>query len=371
MDLNLIEHLIAQKIKIEDLLLNPNNPRLMDKTRRTELVDNRICEDQIQESVNKEIRAEGVNDLYAKITKLGFLNIDRIVVRKLENTEKYVVLEGNRRITTAKLILNENGKGIITLDEKIINSIKEIEVLVYTGDDKNIIWVLQGMRHINGIKEWGPLQQSRFLYEMQLDKSLNPTELDKMTGLGRTSIANKIRSYKGFLIAKEIYHGEINENKYSLFQEAIFTRPLIKAWLQWDDAENKFLNTENLENLLNWFVGDEEGNIRFTRVLDIRDSFNQLLLPDHKDVLQNFIDKNDYSLNEALQDIRKKDAEKNAQKNQLDLNERLKIFEEFYTSVSTLPTMKIIKDQEMKLKFYEILINIKETTEFQLTHFAK
>ena len=145
----------------------------------------------------------------------------------------------------------------------------------------------------------------------------------------------------------------------------------MKKWLQWDDKEDKFLNTENLVNLLNWYVGDEEGNTRFTRVLDIRDSFNQLLSPEHESILQKFIVNNDYSLDEARQDIRNKDAQKNAQKNQLDLNERLKTFEEFYTSVSTLPIMNIIKEQEMKLKFHEILNKIKEATEFQLTSIAK
>ena len=34
MELDLIKNLESKKIKIEDLILNPNNPRLMDKSRK-------------------------------------------------------------------------------------------------------------------------------------------------------------------------------------------------------------------------------------------------------------------------------------------------------------------------------------------------
>lgn len=364
MELDLIENLQAKKIKLEQLFLNPNNPRLMDKGRKTELDENRIIESKIQDKIIKDLRFEGINDLYEKIKKLGFLPIDRIVVKKLNTgDENYLVLEGNRRITTAKLLSKEHVEGIITLDGKIIDSLNEIEVLVYTGTDKNIIWLLQGMRHINGIKEWGALQQARFLYEMQNDNSLNATELDKMTGLGRNSISNKIRSYKGYMIAQSIYHGELSESNFSLFQEAIFTRPQIKNWLSWNDITDEFENVENLELLLNWYLGDEEGQKRFDRVLDIRDHFNQLLLPDNKNILIKFINTPDYTINDAIQEINNKVAEKNAQINQMDLQSRLSELNSFYLILSTLP-IKNIKDSDEKLNFISVINNIKDTAEF-------
>ncbi|MGN7811744.1 ParB/Srx family N-terminal domain-containing protein [Flavobacterium sp. 22076] len=371
MELNLIDNLKAEKVKLENLLLNPNNPRLMDKSRKNELNDKRVVEEKVQQTIIKDIRVEGINDLLEKIKKLGFLTIDRIVVRKIEDSENYIVLEGNRRITTAKVLQKEHQEGLITLEENILNSLTEIEVLVYSGDDKNIIWLLQGMRHINGIKEWGALQQSRFLYEMQLDNSLNATELDKMTGLGRNSIANKIRSYKGFIFCQDIYHSELNESNFSLFQEAIFPRPLIKEWLKWDEAEEKFNDIDNLEKLLNWYIGDEEGNTRLTRVLDIRDYFNQLLLPENKNTLIKFIEDENFSINEAIQEVRNKDAEKTAQKHQLDLIERYQNLEELYTSMTTLPIINIINEDATKIKFAEIIRKIKDSSIFQLSILEK
>lgn len=366
MELDLIQHLEARKINLDDLLLNPNNPRLMDKSRKSELSEDRISEDKIQEKILKDIRFEGIGDIYEKVKKLGFLPIDRIVVRELEGQDKFLVLEGNRRITTAKHLLAEHQDGIITLENRILDSLKEIEVLIYTGNDKNIIWLLQGMRHINGIKEWGALQQARFLYEMQQDNSLNATELDKMTGLGRNGIANKIRSYKGFSFSQNIYKGDLNENNFSLFQEAIFARPLIKNWLGWDDSLDEFEHIENLEKILEWYLGDDEGNKRFERVLDIRDHFNQLLLPENKNILVKFIEDQDFSINSAIQEVLNKDAEKHAQKNQLDIENRLEELEELYSSISTLP-VRNIKTSEYKMKFVDVLKDINESAAFQIS----
>jgi len=364
MELDLIQNLEAKSIKIEDLYLNPNNPRLMDKSRKSELSENRLIEEKIQEKTLKDIRFEGINDIYEKVKKLGFLPIDRIVVRKIESEDKYLVLEGNRRISTVKVLLKEHEEGIVTLDEKILNSLQEVEVLVYKGNDKNIIWLLQGMRHINGIKEWGALQQARFLFEMQQDNSLNATELDKMTGLGRNSIANKIRSYKAYVFAQTIYQGELVDSNFSFFQEAIFTRPQIKKWLDWNDVTDEFDNLENLELLLNWYLGDENGIKRLDRVLDIRDHFNQLLLPENKNTLSKFIETPDFSINEAIQEIASKDAEKNIHKNQLDIENRLSELNDLYSSISTLPIKNII-DSNLKKEFTDIFEKIIEACQFQ------
>lgn len=364
--MELLSELKPKEILIENLFINPNNPRLMEKKRKSEVLDLRIIESGIQDSLIKEIQKEGISDLIEKITKLGFLTIDRIVVRELENLPgKYLVLEGNRRIATVKTLLKEHTDGIVTLEDDIYKSLLQIEVLVYSGTDKNIIWLLQGIRHINGIKEWGSLQQSRFLYEMQNTESLKASELDKMTGLGRNSISNRIRSYKAFQYCKTIYHGEIVENNFSLFQEVIFARPMIKDWLAWDDKSEMFNNDTNLELILNWYLGDENGNIRISRALDLRDQFNQLLLPDNKNILTKFINEPTYDINDAIQDVRNKDAVKSAQKNQLDLEERLNILDEVLSNLITLPIKKITEDQNLLGKYLEKLDDIKNTSEFQ------
>lgn len=364
--MELLTELSAKSIEIDSLFLNPNNPRLMEKKRINEVADARIRESNIQDSLLKEVQNEGISDIIEKIKQLGFLNIDRIVVRELDNQpDKYLVLEGNRRVASVKTLLKEHADGIITLDETILNSLNKLEVLIYSGADKDIIWILQGMRHINGIKEWGPLQQSRFLCEMQEKQSLRANELDKMTDLGRNTIANKIRSYKAYQYCKTIYHGEIRENNFSLFQEVIFARPIIKDWLEWDDSTAKFKNENNVSLILDWYLGDEEGKTRINRALELRDFLNQVLAPDNRTFLQKFINNADQSAKDILQEISTKDAVKNAQRNQLDLSERLDQLEEVLTSLNTLPVKKISEDLELRDKYIDKLTDIQSTCDFQ------
>ncbi|MDD5271771.1 MAG: ParB/Srx family N-terminal domain-containing protein [Methylovulum sp.] len=59
----------------------------------------------------------GINELRDTIKTLGFLPMDRIVVRKWKGMpEKYVVIEGNRRVTALKwlIALNDTGKETFT-----------------------------------------------------------------------------------------------------------------------------------------------------------------------------------------------------------------------------------------------------------------
>ena len=59
------------------------------------------------------IRAPGfdVKTLYDSIVEVGFLPIDRMIVKKIEKTDNYVVLEGNRRLTAIKWILLDHYRG--------------------------------------------------------------------------------------------------------------------------------------------------------------------------------------------------------------------------------------------------------------------
>lgn len=106
-------------VSIDELLLDPNNPRFISGL---EVIAN-TPEDQLDkpETQNRvlkqfQTRAKGddpdfdvtnIKDLYDSMLRIGFVGIDRPVVRKVQGTSKYLVLEGNRRVATIKTILAE------------------------------------------------------------------------------------------------------------------------------------------------------------------------------------------------------------------------------------------------------------------------
>ncbi len=200
MNLELLK-LTEKTIKLEAVLVDPNNPRL-DEMGFEEVPDDRIAEEDVQKEAIANMKRIGLKDIIEKVKEFGFLPVDRVVIRPLKE-DKFVVLEGNRRISSLKGLVEDHARGRVNLNEEVLNSIEEFKVLVYNGADKDVVWLLQGLRHIKGVKDWIPVQQGKFLVEMQERRNLRPTDLATMTGLGRNSIADLIRSYKGWEQAKD------------------------------------------------------------------------------------------------------------------------------------------------------------------------
>src|SRR6266478_2598036 len=91
-----------EKISLGQVFLDPNNPRFgLDR----HLPDSRIEEETVQKNARELIEREiKIDDLKASFLRYGFVPTDPIVVRSFAKN-KYVVLEGNRRVTTLKKLV--------------------------------------------------------------------------------------------------------------------------------------------------------------------------------------------------------------------------------------------------------------------------
>ena len=107
-----------EKIHIENILLDPNNPRLI-STWNEHVPDDKIPNDRVQKMINDSIIKIGIKDLTEKIQRQGFLVIDRVVVRPI-GEDKYVVVEGNRRIAAVKYLLDPQNKIILSVEIRVI-----------------------------------------------------------------------------------------------------------------------------------------------------------------------------------------------------------------------------------------------------------
>src|SRR5262245_30062724 len=102
----------------DDLLLDPNNPRLIHDLNFGERIEDaqiqanqqRITDLFIEKSMAREDEFTDIMDLYDSMIRIGYVGIDRIVVRELTGQDKYLVIEGNRRVSTIKLILDRAKK---------------------------------------------------------------------------------------------------------------------------------------------------------------------------------------------------------------------------------------------------------------------
>ena len=102
--------------------------------------------------------------------------VDFIFVRKYNDGDRYIVLEGNRRVTALRKLLNEE-----ELDQNIHNSIMKIEVMEIMDDlpkaelDRKISYLL-GVRHHGSLVKWTPFAQARNIFKRYTELANQNTE---------------------------------------------------------------------------------------------------------------------------------------------------------------------------------------------------
>lgn len=267
------------KVNLDQVYLDPNNPRL-NIARITP--DNRTTEEPVQKATQEKLENNGIDDLTSSIKTYGFVPTDPVVVREI-SSDKFVVVEGNRRIATLKKLFASHQGGEFDPYPKIINSIRSFQVLVYGGRNPDIAWVLQGIRHMAGIKRWPPLQQGAFIAKIEEQMKKHEKKRGRPPGIPSvakaagvtTGVASLLlRSFFGFQQSKkdDDYGGKLVDDKFSMFQEAVFRSDDLQEWLEWDDNTREFRNTENLKKFLSWVTPPEGGgDAKIVRAIDARD----------------------------------------------------------------------------------------------------
>lgn len=155
---------MIEYIKLNNLKLSIDNPRLTDS--QTE-----------KEELEKMIKDQGKKlvKLASDIINYGLNPLDIVAVYPSLESGKYIVAEGNRRVTALKLL--SNPELAINIDKVIYQSFKkisigvmpisEIQCYIFKSElDKNLVhWIEikhQGENEGRGTASWSAIQKARF-----------------------------------------------------------------------------------------------------------------------------------------------------------------------------------------------------------------
>lgn len=135
---------------------------------------------------------------------------------------------GNRRIAAIKWLMEEVESKGTQLSQQVADSIKKLDVLELVGEDLNIeeikkaTWFLQGLRHISGVKAWGPYQQAELITQFKAE-GLNFTEAGQAVGISARKAGQMLRAYNALNQMQEDdeYQELAHPNLFSHFQQAI------------------------------------------------------------------------------------------------------------------------------------------------------
>ncbi len=221
------------------------------------------------EIVNFFLTEELLIELMLTIGKNGFFEGEQLLVVETDK-DKYKVIEGNRRLTSVKLLndytLATVKKELVkkVYDEAIYKPIVELPCLVFAHEED--IRKYLGFRHITGIKSWGLSEKARYLYGLYKSSFGNQPfkqacyELAKTIGSTRSYVSRVLIAFEIYkYIEDEAYFGIKgldDTNFYVGYYSDGLSRPNISRFLGVDldsDKPIEQLNKNNVKLLTKWF----------------------------------------------------------------------------------------------------------------------
>lgn len=250
---------------LKNLYLDPNNYRFVDNSQYLPVDETDVTKEPIQRRCRRFLegnKRENIRDLINSFKSNGFLDVDVIQVKEIESNQ-YLVLEGNRRVTALKAMQDDYADGIDigNLDPSIFRSVP-FKIHLDESDEKHRI--IMGLKHISGNKKWPAINQAQLIYDFLQPYWGNASlyyqkeqDLQKSLGISKIRLRQTQRAYHLILDFKESdFSDQFQSDMYSLFVE-IIKRPAIREWLDWDDQEYKPKNSINKERLYSWLCEAE------------------------------------------------------------------------------------------------------------------
>ena len=243
---------------IDRLLLDPNNYRFIDKAEYRFISDEEVTDPRIQQRTQNFLQGNknsNILDLISSFKSNGFLDIDQIQVKAVG--DKYVVLEGNRRVATLKYLYEEFKKGndIGALSESNFKSVNLVEII---GEDPAQHLITMGLHHISGKKRWSAINEAQLIRDLISKYGKNENEICNSLGITTHALRRSSRTWALIQDYKNSDYGDqFVSTMYSIF-EAVIVSPIMKNWIKWDDNSLVAHNRVNLERFYTWISKIEE-----------------------------------------------------------------------------------------------------------------
>lgn len=218
-------------------------------------------------------------DLPEKFNKIDEVELknDLEYIDFINNPEtKFTVVEGNRRLSTVKLLLRDGFVKYQPLDEEIKEDLMVLPVIVYPN--RNTVLTYLGVRHINPVRKWGAYEKARYVAQMIEQHEINIDEVQKRIGDTSNSARKTYACYRLIELMENQFEYETNEAKEKFSFLMLATgQGSIKRYIglteKWDQIDfDNIIDPEYYEKLKRFFVwiyGDKNKNSIINESRDI------------------------------------------------------------------------------------------------------
>lgn len=225
-----------KNIKVSDLLMDKTNPRFV------EMFGDNPVEDDL---INYMLKHEKADEIADSILDLGYFHTDEVLWVSLSEGGKYVVREGNRRLSAVKALADPekffgNKKNQLKLDE--------LPCLIYTDEDALNKRIRQ--RHTGEIiRRWSRLAQAKYAKTMfDKEKTYQSPILLKLS-----SIYSAAQTCG---MGKKLYDFLESEKKSAILERFFTPKELLQKYCGFYFSKNEvnILNEKSFKNFLSALI---------------------------------------------------------------------------------------------------------------------
>lgn len=241
------------RVAFENLILDPQNPRLPKS----------MGNKSEKEIINFFLSDASLIELMLAIGKNDFFEGEQLLV--VSEGDKYLVIEGNRRLSAVKLLHNPEIADIYKSKIEQVISESEFfpnEIPCLKFDNKEEILKYLGYRHITGIKSWKLLEKARYLNKLkedlysQFSLQNSSREIAKMIGSRKDYVLRVLVGYQLYDVIEKNGFYKIKDlddtSFYFNYLADSLSRSNIENFLGVNlDVENPIENI-NFENIKEW-----------------------------------------------------------------------------------------------------------------------
>ena len=288
------------EIKTEKLILDQYNPRLYGES---------ASESQEQIMI-KIYQKEAIDELASSLAVNGYFQEEPIIVipeNPLDfqainssnyNDFKYIVIEGNRRTTSVKLLLSDNE--IVDSDfpkvtnDEVLENLKKIPAIIYKNREDVDIYL--SVRHIAGNRKWDAFAKAKYIFEKVNKINEEIKDTTKSIEILSTQIGDKSNVVKKYYIYYKIfqeieddvlsYSSKHIKDRFSLLEVSLASGNTTIAQyiglpsfrhINFEENLIKPNKVDELKNVTEWIFGkDDQGN---GSIINDSRQISQLLKP--------------------------------------------------------------------------------------------
>ena len=262
------------KVRVDCLRLDRRNPRLTGRAHR--YTD--------EEMIAELYRTAELDELLQSMSSNGYLDIEPLVVVDGQNGGDLVVLEGNRRLATIRLLcdpgLASRVRDVAGLSPRIPtvpDSLRPTfeEVTVYRVASREQARPLIGFKHINGPQKWDAYAKALFAATWYKDEGVGLDEIARAIGDRHDTIKRMVSAVYVLDQASnmELFDIEDRFNKkfsfshlYTSLSRSQFMEylGLPSGWARYDPEPDPVPveNKDSLKQVLRWIYGSKSDNER-------------------------------------------------------------------------------------------------------------